>query len=115
MDKKTQANTLDAANAQVMADLVTDESTTDTTRVRILGKLLEGREGQNFFQTIFEELLGFGPCPGCGHENHWAVPEDELNQMGYVTADHDPRVKRNTTRADCPEFEEACGKKKVLM
>jgi len=106
-------NTLDRANAQVLAELVVDPDTTETLRVQILNKLLEGREGQTFFQTMFEELLSFGECPHCEHKNHWAIPEDDLNQMGWVTNEQDSRVIERTTKKDCNVFQEACKKKKI--
>jgi hypothetical protein len=105
----------DKINAEVMADLVADPQTTDHLRVKIITKLLESREGQSFFKTLFEEGLSFGECPCCGHETHWAIPEDELNQMGYVSYEKDPLVKEHHDIKTCPEFQEAHFKKKITI
>lgn len=106
-------DTLDAKNAAVLAELVVDPLTTEHTRVQILNMLLSSGEEKNFFATMFKERLSFGACPNCAHENHWLIPEDELNQMGWVSAEKDDRVKLNTKKEDCPEFQEACAKKKT--
>lgn len=114
MSAKT--NRIDKANAEVMADLVADPMTTEHLRVKIITKLLESREGQDFFKTMFEEGLSYGECPCCGHTNHWAIPEDELNQMGYVTHEKDTQVESGkTTKEICPDFQEACKKKKIVV
>ena len=105
--------TLDAANARVLADLVMDSQTTEHTRLHIINKLLEARSNLDFFDTLITEKLDFGCCPDCGHENWWLTPEDELNKRGLVTAHRDPSVKDFTTKADCEVYEEACKKKKT--
>jgi hypothetical protein len=105
--------TLEAANAAVLAELVVDPVTTDHTRVQILNMLLATDDDKNFFVTMFKEALSYGECPDCGHENHWLIPEDELSQMGWVTPEKDDRVKYNPTAEDCPLYQEACPKKKV--
>ena len=110
-----QIDAVDKANAKVLADLIVDQGTTDQLRVKILSKLLEAREGQSFFRTMYEEGYSFGECPCCGHMNHWAIPEDELNVYGWVTHEKDPEVKPNTDGESCPTFQEACKKKKVVM
>jgi len=110
-----QIDAVDKANAKVLADLITDLGTTDQLRVKILSKLLEAREGQSFFQTMYEEGLSFGFCPCCGHGNHWGVPEDELNIRGWVTQEKDPEVLANTDSESCPTYQESCKKKKVVM
>lgn len=102
-----------AKNAKVLADLVVDPSTAPALQVRILNKLLEGRRNPNFFLTMYEAKMSYGPCPHCGHKNHWLIPENNLNQLNHVTAEHDDRVKRETTEEDCKLFAEACGKRKV--
>jgi hypothetical protein len=110
----TKIDRLDKANAEVMADLIADSQTPDQLRVNIIEKLLEMREGQDFFKTVYEEGLSFGECPNCQHQNHWAIPEDVLNQMGWVTEHKDPRVKQGeVTDKDCPQFAQACKKKRV--
>lgn len=113
MSKKVDP--VERANAKALADLVADTQTTDYLRVRIITKLLESREGQDFFKSVFEDGLSFGACPDCGHLNHWAIPEDILNQMGWVTHEKDPQVPQVTNEEICPEFQEACAKKKVVV
>lgn len=102
-----------AANAKVLADLLIDHKTNTHQTVKILNKLLEGREHDGFFEVMMQEKMSYAPCPECGHENHWLIPEDHLNKMGWVTGHKDPRVKINTTHEDCPQFQEACGKRKT--
>lgn len=101
-------------NAQILLSLALDEDTTEHTRIQIFTKLLQSKKDKNFFETMLRELMSYGACPECNHENHWLIPEDDLNQMGWITADKDTRVKRNTTVADCDRYEEACIKKKVV-
>ena len=110
-----RVDSLEKSNAKILADLVADPYTTDLLRVKILTELLESREGQDFFQTMYEEGLSFGACPCCGHENHWAVPEDILNTMNYVSHINDSRIKEHTTIDDCEEYQEACRKKKITV
>jgi hypothetical protein len=106
---------LDAANAEVLADMIADPDTPDAKRVLMINKLLESRKSDTFFATMFTEKLSYGACPCCGHENHWLIPEDELNQIGEVTYKKDSRVLRETTMADCPRWQEACIKKKTSI
>ena len=106
---------LDAANASVLAEIIVDPLTSDALRVSILNKLLEIVEGQTFFQTIMKEKLSFGACPGCGHENHWLVPDTELAQIGWVTHEKDASVPRHTTKETCKTWSEACSKKKITI
>ena len=108
-------DSVDQANAKILADLVADPGTTDQLRVKIITKLLESREGQDFFRTLFEEGLSFGECPCCGHMTHWAIPEETLNEMGWVSHEKDKRVPTKTTIDNCPTFQEACLKKKITM
>lgn len=110
----TNVKTDAARNAQVLAELVVDPSTTTHLSVNILNKLLESYEHPNFFVTMFEENMSLGECPECGHQNHWLIPETQLNQFGYVTSEQDPRVPQNTDEHVCPDYHEACKKKKVL-
>lgn len=102
------------SNAQVLADLVADPATTDALKVKIMSEFIQAKEGQDFFKTMFEDSLSWGACPCCGHTNHWAIPEDDLNQMGFVTSEHDPDVPVHTTEKTCSEFMQACAKKKVI-
>lgn len=105
---------MDAKNASVLAELVVDPLTTDHSRVAILNMLLSTVQEKDFFTTMFKDGLSLGECPECGHQNHWLIPEDILNTMGFVTHNEDPRVDAHTTKEDCPEFQEACQKKKVI-
>lgn len=106
---------LEQENASTLADLVADSQTTDHLRVRIITELLDSREGQDFFKTMLEQGLSFGQCPCCGHENHFGIPEDILNQMGWVSSEKDPLVPLLTTEKECKEFQEACKKKKIVI
>jgi hypothetical protein len=103
----------DKKNAEVMAELIVDPVTTDDLKVKIITKILEAREGINFFQTMFEENLSWGACPCCGHENHFGIPEDQLNQMGWVTSHKDPKVLEATDEKTCPQWQQACSKKRI--
>ena len=106
-------DSLEKDNAEILAELIVDPNTTDALRVQILNKLLDQTDAENFFETITAELLSFGACPECGHENHWLVPEEDLNRLGYVSHEKDRRVKQATTAKDCVKYQQACAKKKV--
>lgn len=106
---------LDAVNADVLAELIADPDTPDNQRVKMIKKLMESRKSENFFATMLVEMLSHGECPHCGHTNHWLIPEDELNQMGYVSHKEDERVKHATTIEDCPKWQESCAKKKITV
>ena len=106
---------LDAANADVIADMISDPDTPDTLRVKMINKLLEARRSDNFFVTMLMERLSFGACRECGHNNHWLVPEDFANQIGWVSHEEDSRVKRMTTAKDCPKWQQSCKKKRVSV
>ena len=103
----------EAKNAITLADMLLDPSTTPALQIRILNKLIEGRKNPNFFTSIFDSKMSFGECPKCGHGNHWLVPETVQNEMGHVSAEIDPRVKRETTIKDCKTYSEACMKRKI--
>jgi len=111
--KNRHFDTLDQENISVLIELIVDPNTTESLRVKILNKLLDTTESETFFETMVKELLTHGACPCCGHENNWLVPEEDLNRMGVVTHQRDPRVKRTTTEKDCEKWREACGKKKI--
>ncbi len=113
MSVDTESLSEEAKNAIALAELIVDPQTTPALQVKVINKLLEGSKHSNFFQSMVESDMTMGECPCCGHLNHWLVPEEKLNDMGYVTADKDPRVKRETTEADCIEYQEACMKKKI--
>jgi hypothetical protein len=113
--KASDIPSVNAENAKVLAELVIDPATPEALRIKILNKLLEASEGSSFFRTMFEEKLSYAACPDCGHENHWLIPEDELNKMGYVSHEKDQRVPLSTTSESCQVWEEACAKKKVTI
>lgn len=115
MAAKYKLNMMEAANAKVLAELLTAPDTPESKRVDIINKLLEAKEQDSFFKLMFEEELSFGSCPCCGHENHWAIPEDDLNQMGWSTPDTDPECDKYPDRETCPEFQEAHYKKKISI
>jgi hypothetical protein len=87
----------------------------EALRVKIIRKLLETIDRGNFFDTILNEKLSFGACPNCKHENHWVIPEEELNQLGWATHEKDERVKRVTKAKDCPKWQQACSKKRITL
>lgn len=101
------------ANAQALAEIIVDDSTPTLYQIEALNKLLESGQQPDFFLTMLELGVSMGRCPCCGHQNHWLIPEDRLNEMGYVSAEKDSRVKTSTTIDDCAIFREACAKKKV--
>lgn len=111
--RKRDEEFLDAANAKALADMIVEPTTPELLRVRMINKFIEARTGGNFFSTIFREGLSQGECPNCGHSNHWLVPEEELNQMGWVTHEQDERVKRMTTPDDCPKWQQCCKKRRI--
>lgn len=115
MTKKIDLEHLDAKNAAVLADLVVEPTTPESLKVQILNKLLEGAQSDNFFDAIFKEKLDMGSCPKCGHLNHWLIPEDELNKRGVVSSELDPRVPLATDESNCPQWQEACKKKKITI
>lgn len=106
-------SSLEKDNAEILAELIVDPATPDRLRVEILNRLLDQTDADNFFETITQEMLSYGFCPECGHFNHWLVPEEELNKLGWVSHEKDGNVKRVTTAEDCPKFQEACSKKRV--
>jgi hypothetical protein len=113
--KKVDLTNLDSENAKVLAQIVVEPTTPDSLRVQILNRLAEGLESENFFDTIFAEDLDLGECPDCGHNNHWLIPEDDLNKMGWVSHEEDDRVPRSTSEETCAKWQEACKKKKVTI
>lgn len=116
--KKTEDKGIEATviqNAKVMADLIIEPTTTDHLRVSIINKLLESKDNPDFFPTLFEEKMSEGDCPCCGIKLHWLIPEDNLNKMGWVTSRVYPQVPQETNKEDCPQWQEACKKKKVTV
>lgn len=111
--KASKILALDEANAAVLAELITGPNISENLRIQAMEKLTASKDNDSFFQTMLEEKLTYGECPHCKHKNHWMVPEEELNQMGYVSKDKDRRVPEQTDIKSCSEFQEACLKKKV--
>ena len=109
--KKNELDGFDETNASILAEMLIDLNTSEAVRLQIINELNEQSKTSDFFETMFNESLSLGKCE-CGHENHWLIPEDILSQFGYVSYQNDPRVKMQTTAEDCPEFQQACQKKK---
>lgn len=112
---KSKILALNEANAAVLVELITAPNISETLRIDAMRKLTEGREDQDFFKTLMQEKLSYGECPHCQHKNHWLLPEENLNQMGYVSKDEDERVPEFTDEESCPEFQQSCLKKKVTV
>ena len=86
-----QNTTFDEAQIQAMVDMIAHPFTPEHSRVQILNKLIEADSAEDFFDVMLKEMLDVGRCPECAHENHWAIPEEELNQRGIVTSQLDSR------------------------
>ena len=112
MAKKVSSD-LNAANAAVLAEIVTDPLTTEHTRVEVLNLLSQIGVSENFFTEMFKLGLSFGECPACGHKDHWLIPPDELAILGYIVEEEDERVKRNVDAKSCPRYAQACPKRKT--
>ncbi|MCW4026129.1 MAG: hypothetical protein NWE76_01430 [Candidatus Bathyarchaeota archaeon] len=112
---KSKILALNEANAAVLVELITAPNISESLRIQAMEKLTSSKEDQDFFRTLLEEGLTLGECPKCQHKNHWMIPEEELNQMGYVSHDEDERVPEHTDEHSCPEFQQACLKKKVTI
>ena len=112
-DKKTLIEGFDEQNAAALAVMLVDPNTSEAVRLMIINELNDSAKSETFFETLKNEALSLGACPHCHHKNHWLIPEDELNQMGWVSSAEDPRVKTHTDSNDCREFAEACSKKKT--
>lgn len=106
---------LDEKNAEVLVELICGPNISDNLRVQAMEKLVASKDNDSFFQTMLEENLTLGECPHCKHKNHWLLPEEELNQMAYVSMEKDDRVPETTNEKICPEFQEACLKKKCTV
>ncbi len=106
---------LDTQNVKVIAQMIADAQTTEHLRVLLINKLLESKGDDNFFPTMFEEKMSFGACPDCGHENHWLIPESDLNKLGWLTSEEDDKVPIQTNADLCSQWAEACIKKKVSV
>jgi hypothetical protein len=113
LDKKSKIIALNEKNAAVLVEIITGPNITEALRIQAMEKLTDSKDNNSFFKTMVEENLSLGECPKCQHKNHWLIPEEELNQMGYVSKDEDDRVPEHTDEKSCPEFQEACLKKKI--
>ncbi len=109
---KSKILAMDQANAEVLVELITGPNITENIRIQAMQKLTESKENQSFFKTMLEEKLTYGECPKCGHKNHFLIPEEELNQMGYVSREEDDRVPEHTDAESCPLYQQSCLKKK---
>jgi hypothetical protein len=109
---KSKILALSEANAEVLVELITAPNISESLRISAMEKLTAAKENQSFFKTMVEEKLTYGECPKCQHKNHWLVPEEELNQQGYVSKDEDDRVPEHTDEESCPLFQQSCLKKK---
>jgi hypothetical protein len=111
--KSTKILALNEANAAVLVELITGANISENLRIQAMEKLTDAKENQSFFRTMLEENLTKGVCPHCDHENHWLIPEEELNQQGYVSREEDERVPETTDIDTCELFQQACLKKKI--
>ena len=112
---KSKILALSEANANVLVELVTAPNVSDTLRIQAMEKLTADKEDGDFFRTMFDEKLSYGECPHCQHKNHFLIPEENLNIMGYVSKDEDERVPEYTNEENCPLWQESCLKKKVTI
>jgi hypothetical protein len=116
MAEKLGLRTEEVAAMSALIEIAIGENVPDSIQVQAINKLLEIRKkNENYFDVVIDSELSLGTCPCCGHKNHWLVPETELNVRGIVTHKTDERVKPFTSSADCPEYAEACSKKKVSI
>jgi hypothetical protein len=113
LSKSNKVIALDEKNAAVLVELITGSNISETLRIQAMEKLTGSKENNSFFHTMMEEKLSYGVCPHCDHKNHWLIPEDDLNQMGYVSKDEDERVPEHTDAESCEEYQQACLKKKI--
>ena len=113
-DKSKKVLALEEANAAVLVEIIVGANISENLRISAMDKLLGDREGgETFFRTMFDEKLTYGTCPHCQHENHWMIPEEQLNMMGWVSHKEDERVPETTDIDSCPEFQQACLKKRI--
>jgi len=113
--KKSKILAMDEANADVLVQLITGPNISESLRIQAMEKLTASRDNQGFFLTMMEEKLSYSECPKCGHETHWLVPEDDLNQMGWVSHKEDDHVPETTDSENCPKYQQACKKKKISI
>ena len=114
-DKSKKILALEEQNAAVLVQIITGANISENLRIQAMDKLLGDREGgETFFRTMLEENLTKGVCPNCDHTNHWLIPENNLNEMGYVSMEEDERVPETTDEENCPEWQQSCLKKKIV-
>ncbi|KKL55261.1 hypothetical protein LCGC14_2257180 [marine sediment metagenome] len=112
---KSKILALSEANGAVLVELVTAPNVSETLRISAMEKLTADKGDTDFFRTMLDEGLSKGKCPKCDHINHWLIPEEELNQQGYVSKDEDDRVPEYTDEKNCPTYQQACLKKKCSV
>ena len=112
---KKKIDDFDELNASALAQMLVDPTTSEAVRIQIINELNEAAKSDTFFEAMYNDALSLGACPHCHHKSHWLIPEDDLNQMGWVSSKTDPRVNRHTNSNVCPEFAEACAKKKTTV
>lgn len=104
----------DVANAAALAEMLVDEQTSQKVQLMIINDILEASKNLTFFEKMFNEEMSLAKCPFCSHLNHFLIPEDDLNQFGWVSYEHDERVLQHTSVDTCPDYAEACAKKKTV-
>jgi hypothetical protein len=112
-DDKGLMDDFDEQNAAALAEMLADPQTSEAVRLQIINEILESERGASFFDLMVQESMTLGNCPNCKHRNHWLVPEEELNIRGWITHEEDSRCHQHTNEEICPEFSEACMKKRV--
>jgi len=110
-----KSDDFDTANAEVLIELLQDPVTSESVRLMVINEILENTKDTSFWETMMRENLDLAKCPNCSHENHWLIPEDDLNVMSWVSSEQDIRVKTHTTVDDCPKYQESCSKKKTTV
>ena len=113
--KSSKTQILEDHNLGILAELVADPGTSDWLRIQIIQKINEAKGGISFFETIYREGLSEGDCPHCGHHRAWLIPEDVLNELGFVSYKEDPRVPPTTDKESCETYAEACLKKTLTI
>jgi hypothetical protein len=110
--KVAKIDDFDEQNAKALAEMLGDPSTAPQVRLQIISEILAASADNTFFETMFNEDISLAECPHCKHQNYWLIPEDDLNEMGFVSHEEDDRVHRHTTGETCEDYAEACSKKK---
>lgn len=103
----------DISNAAALAEMLGDPATGEKVRLQIISEILESHKNDTFFEKLFSENMSLAKCPFCSHKNHWLIPEDELNIVGWISHVEDEAVPQHTNIDTCKDYAEACAKKKV--